>query len=292
MSASILITGANGQVGYELARADSRHRRVSLTRDQLDISNREQVESRFDECQPDLVINAAAYTQVDRAETEAETAYAVNRDGVRNLAAACAKGDIPLLHVSTDYIFSGDGDGGYREDDPADPRSVYGASKAAGETVLRETLDRHVILRTSWVFSAQGNNFVKTMLRLGRERTELGIVADQFGCPTSARSIAAALLAIAEVHLQGKRLAWGTYHFCNWPSTTWFDFASRVFLEAKGYDGIALRRITTAEYPTAAVRPMNSILNCDKLQAVFALALAQWPDELRQVIAELEGRSE
>jgi dTDP-4-dehydrorhamnose reductase len=235
------------------------------------------------------VINAAAYTQVDRAESEPEQAYAINRDAVSQLATACNRRGLPLLHVSTDYVYSGAGEGDYREDDAPAPRSVYGESKAAGDEALRAVLSRHIILRTSWVFSATGNNFVKTMLRLGKEREELGIVDDQRGCPTSARSIAGVLLQIAERYLDGETIPWGTYHFCNSPATTWHDFATQIFALAGGYEHLTLRRISTPEYPTPAVRPMNSTLNCDKLKAHLAIELPEWHEELRLVLAQLDA---
>jgi len=289
MSATILITGAGGQVGHELAQANSRHRLVALTRADLDICDPLLIKAAFERFNPGLVINAAAYTQVDRAESEPEQAYAINRDAVSHLANACDSRDLPLLHVSTDYVYSGEGEGDYHEDDATDPRSVYGESKAAGDAALRATLARHIILRTSWVFSATGNNFVKTMLRLGKERTELGIVDDQQGCPTSARSIAEVLLHITDRYLGGESIPWGTYHFCNSPSTSWHDFAAQIFELAGGYDDLSLRRISTAEYPTPAVRPMNSTLNCDKLKSNLAIAIPGWQEELRLVLAQLQA---
>jgi len=234
------------------------------------------------------VINAAAYTQVDRAEADAGQAFAINRDALTLLGAACARRNIPLLHISTDYVFSGDGDGERHEDDAIAPRSVYGASKAAGEQALRAALARHIILRTSWVFSATGNNFVKTMLRLGRERPELGIVDDQHGCPTSARSIAATLLQIADLYLQGAGVAWGTYHYCSQPRTTWFEFAEAIFAQAGGYERLRLKRIKTSDYPTPARRPANSVLNCDKLARNFGIGQSNWIEDLRQVLRQLD----
>ena len=188
---SILITGAGGQVGHELSIANSQNQIVPVSGEQLDITDSAQVKSLFYARRPDVVINAAAYTQVDLAEREPDVAFAVNRDAVANLAYACREAQIPLLHISTDYVFDGSKTGAYLETDPVSPLGVYGKSKAEGEAVLASILDRHIILRTSWVFSATGNNFVRTMLRLGRERDELNIVNDQYGCPTSACSIAA-----------------------------------------------------------------------------------------------------
>jgi dTDP-4-dehydrorhamnose reductase len=208
MSGLILVTGAGGQVAHDLDISESEHRIVALPRKKLDITNQEQMSTAIDEYRPDIVINAAAYTQVDRAEEEAELAYAINRDGVSNLAQACKGAEIPLLHISTDYVFDGNQPGSYREDDVITPSGVYGASKAEGEAVLRSVLERHIILRTAWVFSATGNNFVKTMLRLGAERDELGIVNDQHGCPTSAHGIAEVLLKIADRYLRHDEIEW------------------------------------------------------------------------------------
>ena len=289
MSASILITGAGGQVGNALALGSSRHRLLALPRDDLDVTDPLRIEAAFDRYKPDVVINAAAYTQVDRAESEPEQAYATNRDAVSHLAHACHGRGLPLLHVSTDYVFSGEAKGYYREEDAIAPHSVYGESKAEGDEALRRELARHIILRTSWVFSATGNNFVKTMLRLGKQREELGIVDDQHGCPTSARSIAEVLLLIAKRYLDGEPIPWGTYHFCNSPATTWHDFAVRIFELAGGYENLILRRISTPEYPTPARRPMNSTLNCDKLQAQLAVELPDWHEELRLVLAQLKS---
>jgi dTDP-4-dehydrorhamnose reductase len=289
VSKSILITGAGGQVGHELAIADCPYRLIALSRQQLDITDPVKMDAVFSEHQPDIVINAAAYTQVDRAEQEQELAYAINRDGVANLAKASKNVGIPLLHISTDYVFDGSKSGVYVEDDPVAPLGVYGESKAAGETVLRETLDEHIILRTSWVFSATGNNFVKTMLRLGNERDEIAVVNDQFGCPTSARSIAEVLLQLADMCLQGQEVCWGTYHFCNGPDTTWFNFAKAIFEQVRGYENLKLTAITTNEYPTPVRRPKNSVLGCLKLEDQGYVSCGAWRDELNKVLVSLKA---
>jgi dTDP-4-dehydrorhamnose reductase len=290
MSSSILIAGAGGQVGHALATADSPHQLIALPRSQLDITDSSQVIEVIAQNRPDIVINAAAYTQVDRAEEDRDNAFAINRDGVANLARACEQAGIPLLHISTDYVFSGEETGAYGENDEVAPRSVYGASKVAGEVELRAALERHINLRTSWVFSATGSNFVKTMLRLGHERDELGIVDDQHGCPTSARSIAEVLLMIADRYLQGGDIEWGTYHFCSQPETTWYGFARDIFRLASGYENLRLKAIATSEYPTPAARPMNSVLNCSKLISSFGFLQPSWVDELRMVLAELHAK--
>jgi len=289
VSKTILITGAGGQVGHELATADNPHRLVALSRQQLEITDPAQIAEVFASYQPDILINAAAYTQVDRAEQESQLAFAINRDGVANLAQACNQLDIPMLHISTDYVFDGSKQGAYIEPDPIAPLGVYGESKAAGDAVLRASLDQHVILRTSWVFSATGNNFVKTMLRLGKEREELGIVNDQHGCPTSARSIAEVLLNIADRYLQGRAVEWGIYHYCNQPATTWFGFAQAIFKQAGGYENLQLNAIATSDYPTPARRPQNSILNCAKLETNFGVEQTNWIDELGLVIDQIKN---
>ena len=286
MSKTILITGAGGQVGHELAIADCSHQLVALTQQQLDITSSTQITEVFESYQPDILINAAAYTQVDLAEKEQELAFSINRDGVANLAQACKVLDIPLLHISTDYVFDGSKQGAYKESDPVAAPGIYGKSKAEGDAVLLSILKQHIILRTSWVFSATGNNFVKTMLRLGREREELGIVNDQHGCPTSARSIAEVLLGITERYLQGDEIEWGTYHYCNQPETTWFGFATAIFEQAGGFENLKLNPIATSDYPTPASRPQNSVLDCTRIEANFGIECANWVDELGLVLAQ------
>jgi dTDP-4-dehydrorhamnose reductase len=289
MTHSILITGAGGQVAHELAIAGSEHQLVALSIEQLDITDPGQIDDAFNEYRPDVVINAAAYTQVDRAEEEPAAAFVINRDGVFNLANACDKTGIPLLHISTDYVFDGDKSGAYCEDDEIAPAGVYGASKAAGDAALRSVLERHIILRTSWVFSATGNNFVKTMLRLGKERDELGIVNDQHGCPTSAQSIAVALLQIADRYLCGDEIEWGTYHFCGQPATTWYGFAKKIFEQATGFENLKLKAITTSDYPAPAARLLNSVLSCGKLESIFGIPQPHWSEDLQLVLKKLEN---
>ena len=229
---------------------------------------------------PELIINAAAYTAVDKAESDANTAYAVNRDAVRHLAEAAAAHGAAVLHISTDYVFDGAADAPYHETDPVNPQSVYGKSKLAGEEALAAACPRHIILRTAWVFGAHGGNFVKTMLRLGRERDSLGIVADQYGAPTPAAAIADALVAIADAVHQPGFANWGIYHYSGSPYTSWHGFAERIF-QAAAAQGILpavpqLKAIATADYPTPARRPANSRLDCGKIQNTFGIKPADW----------------
>ena len=222
----LLIAGSKGQLGTELVRLGSGHDLLAVDYDELDITDHDAVLACFDSFHPDAVVNAAAYTAVDRAESDEAVAFAVNRDGPANLARACGRNGIPLIHVSTDYVFDGSKQDAYTESDPVAPLAVYGVSKLAGEEAVIAACPHHVILRTSWVFSAHGNNFVKTMLRLGAERDELGIVADQHGCPTSARELARGIYAVLATNPENNY--WGIYHFCQPEPTTWFGFAEAV----------------------------------------------------------------
>lgn len=284
----VLIAGAHGQVGYELMRLAPEGMQLhGLSSAELDITDAAQVEAVAERCRPQLIINAAAYTAVDKAESEPERAYAVNRDGVVHLARI----GVPLLHISTDYVFAGDAAEPYRESDLANPSGVYGASKLAGELALAEVNPRHVILRTAWVFGAHGNNFVKTMLRLGREREELGVVADQLGCPTSAASIASALWALALQYREQGSLQWGVHHYSGMPVCSWHEFAQEIFSQAHELGLLerppCVRPITTADYPTPARRPAFSVLDCSKLHNAHGIARAGWKVELRRVLREL-----
>jgi dTDP-4-dehydrorhamnose reductase len=228
----------------------------------------------------DVAINAAAYTAVDRAEQEPALAFAVNRDGPAHLAAACARSNIPLLHISTDYVYDGAKIDPYVEDDPTTPLGVYGASKLAGDEAVRRLLPRHLILRVSWVFGIHGHNFVKTILRLARERQELRVVADQYGGPTFAGDIADTLLDLAgRIAEIDARDAWGVYHYCGEPVTTWHGFASAIIELARARESLPVKTvtaITTTDYPTPAARPVNSVLDCAKLAARFGIRPRPW----------------
>lgn len=284
---NILITGANGQVGRELvARLQDRATILAAGRDTLDITDPAAVERTAAAFRPHVIINAAAYTAVDKAESDPAAAYAVNRDAVRHLAQAAAAHNAALLHLSTDYVFDGTLNRPYRETDPANPQSIYGQSKLAGEQAAA-ACPRHIILRTAWVFGAHGRNFVKTMLRLGRERDSLGIVADQYGAPTAAADIAAALITIAE-RTQFHRFAdWGIYHFSGSPHLSWYEFAKTIFQAAAAQNLLPavpqLKALATEDYPTPARRPANSRLDCTKIRETFGIAPSDW----RAALADL-----
>ncbi len=226
----LLITGAKGQVGTELVAAAfiRGHEVHGFGSKELDISNLEQVNNTVQKIKPDVIINAAAYTAVDKAETEQELAYSVNSYGSENLATACQEQDIPLLHISTDYVYDGEKQSPYLETDRTNPMGVYGASKLEGDQKIQKTWHKHIILRVSWVFGEQGNNFVKTMLRLSQQRDELSIVDDQFGAPTSAKAISTCLLDILETaEFNQPQCPWGIYNLQSDPGVTWFGFAFR-----------------------------------------------------------------
>jgi len=288
----VLILGAGGQVGRELARArwpvgwsiDPRDRAG------LDILDPAAVEAGLRDARPDLVVNAAAYTAVDRAESEPEAARAANAEAPGRIAAAAAARGAALVHVSTDYVFDGTGDRPWREDDPIRPVNVYGRTKAEGEERVRAATAAHVVLRTSWVFAAHGSNFVRTMIRLAGERSELRVVDDQRGGPTAAAAIAAAVVGVAGAIAGGAR-PWGTYHFAGTPDTTWAGFAEAVFagLAARGMARPAVVRVASAEYPTPAARPANSMLDCDRYTRVFGRPRPDWRADLAVVLDELLG---
>ncbi len=285
----VLVFGGDGQVGREFGRHDGRagHQVATRTRAEADITRPAAVAAAIRDAGAEVVVNATGYTAVDRAQTESELAFLVNRDGARNIAGACAERALPMVQISTDYVFDGTKQGAYLENDAVAPLGVYGASKEAGERAVRDAHDRHVILRTSWVFSAHRHNFVKTMLRLASERDELGVVSDQFGCPTPAADLAAAILDMLSSMGEGR---WGTYHYCGAGRTSWYGFAQEIFAQRGRITSVAaprLRAITTAEFPTPAARPTNSELDCSRFAASFGFAPRPWHDGLAEVLEEL-----
>jgi dTDP-4-dehydrorhamnose reductase len=284
----ILITGCNGQVGTSLVKKlTGVVELLAVDRKSLDITDEQAVTRLVAEYNPDIIINAAAYTAVDRAESESEFAFAVNRDGPKYLAKAAQKAGAALLHISTDYVFSGDKTGEYNETDKTSPQSVYGQSKLGGENAVIEHCHRHIILRTAWVFSEYGNNFVKTMLRLGQDREALSIVGDQFGGPTYAGDIASALIKIAHAIEEKQEINWGIYHFSGLPHVSWYDFAADILNKAAAQNMISsvptVSNIPTSEYPPPATRPVNSKLNCSKISREFTIEPSDWQQALNQI---------
>ena len=288
----LLVLGAGGQVGRELCRLQwpAGYEIAACEHAGLDIAQGDQVLAAVAGERLDIVINAAAYTAVDRAESEREAAWAVNAAGPANLAAACRDARIPLIHISTDYVFDGKKAGAYAESDAIAPLGVYGRSKASGEAAVRAAAVRHIILRTSWVYGEFGNNFLKTILRLAQDRDELRIVADQRGCPTSTRDIAEAILRIVPKLTDDKNL-YGTYHFAGTGATTWHGFASRIIEAQAQITGRSPRvtAITTADYPTAARRPANSVLDCGLFERTFGFRANDWSRETDAITKKLAG---
>ncbi len=277
----ILVFGRTGQVATELGR---RRAVIALEPPEVDLTVPGAATAQIERIQPDLVINAAAYTAVDKAENDAELAARLNGDAPGEMARAAAAAGVPFLHVSTDYVYSGEGEKPWKPSDPTGPLGVYGRTKLAGDQAVAAAGGRFAVLRTSWVFSAHGQNYVKTMLRLGRERDELSIVADQIGGPTSAASIADALLRVGDALLAGRGRS-GIYHFCGAPNTSWAGFSREIFAQA-GLS-VTVRDIPTSDYPTPAQRPLNSRLDCSDLQRDFGIAQPDWRKDLSDVLREL-----
>ncbi|HEY0269221.1 MAG TPA: dTDP-4-dehydrorhamnose reductase [Methyloradius sp.] len=294
----ILLTGVNGQVGHALkaklaatGQVDMAQL-VTLDRSQLDLANPDAIRSAVQAIKPDLIINPAAYTAVDLAESQPAQAHAVNAIAPGILAEEAAKINALLIHYSTDYVFDGLKNSPYLEDDPIQPDSVYGKTKRAGEDAIRVVGLPHLILRTSWVYGSYGKNFLRTILRLASERESLKIVADQIGAPTSASAIAEATISILQELKKGQS---GTYHLTNTGETTWYGFAQAIVdiyeekQAEKGWPALKayssnIMPITTSEYPTPASRPANSRLNCGKLKRDFNIELADWHTTLLEVM--------
>jgi dTDP-4-dehydrorhamnose reductase len=292
----VLITGANGQLGRELVRLGQHvdFEVHGLNRQQLDITNKSQIQQIFTRISPALVINAAAYTNVDRAENESDLAFAVNKNGPSYLARFCADHHLTLIHISTDYVFDGTKSRPYQESDPIAPLGVYGQSKAQGEAAIRSVLSNHIIIRTSWLYGVYGNNFVKTILKLATEKTALRVVADQFGSPTSAAGLAEAILTIAKKISANEKFDWGTYHYCCKGITSWYGLAEKIIELAAPYAVLQARQveaITTEEWPTPAKRPPYSALNCSRLESQFGIAPESWQQSLKHTIDRIFSES-
>jgi dTDP-4-dehydrorhamnose reductase len=292
----LYVIGAEGQVARALHEATTNAKGFVVgcgARPKVDVLRADQIEKAFAEFLPDIVINPAAFTAVDRAESESELAFAVNRDGAGIVAAAAARLGVPVIHLSTDYVFNGKKEGHYVETDTAAPECVYGRSKRAGELAVAAANDRHIILRTSWVYAPFGNNFVRTMLRLSETRNHLAVVDDQIGCPTYAPDIANSILAISRMI---KNTGWqqrfaGVTHLAGPDEATWYSFACQIFAMANKSTGrgITVAPISTKDYPTAATRPANSRLCCERLASVFDVRLPALNSSLENCLHRLIG---
>ncbi|MGL4879993.1 MAG: dTDP-4-dehydrorhamnose reductase [Waterburya sp.] len=290
----ILLTGITGQVGQELQQTLTSLGEVnSVSRQDLDLSQTAQITAKIAEIKPNVIVNAAAYTAVDKSETETELAMAINATAPKAIAQAAQDIGATLMHISTDYVFNGQHHTPYLETDQTDPLGVYGKSKLLGEIGVRENCDRHIILRTAWVYGSRGHgNFVKTMLRLGKDREELKVVADQIGSPTWSYDIALAITQLLDKSLQDANIQ-GTYHFTNSGVASWYDFAIAIFEEAKEL-GFPLKiarvlPITTAEYPTPTQRPAYSVLSKVKITETLGVYPPHWRESLRKMLAEWQS---
>ncbi len=296
MSGSILVTGANGQVGQALLAALPPLGKVTgVTRAECDLADPEAIRGLLDRIKPAIIVNAAAYTAVDKAESEADTARAINATAPGVMAAWAEAYDASLIHFSTDYIFDGRLNRPYREDDAVHPLSVYGRTKLEGEEVVRAALDRYVILRTCWVYSPGGANFLRTMLRLAGERDTLKVVGDQIGAPTSAGLIARVTAAVLEQIRAGQE-PWGTYHLSAQGETSWWGYACHAIRQARAagmplrLDPDRIEEIPTSAYPTPAARPANSRLDTAKLEKRFAVSLEPWQQGVEETVRILAER--
>ena len=265
---------------------------LALDKEQLDVTNRDAVFAAVEVFRPSVIINAAAHTAVDNAEEQVELSYAINRDGPKYLAEAAQKANAAILHISTDYVFEGNKVGEYLETDETNPQGVYGASKLAGETEVAKACERHVIIRTAWVFGEHGNNFVKTMLHLGASREDLGIVGDQFGGPTYAGDIAEVIIKIAQCFEQGDEVESGVYHYSGLPHVSWFEFAEEIFEQATRQGVLSqkpiLNSLTTEQFPTPAKRPSNSKLSTNKIRDTFYIDVSDWLKALHNIKIYME----
>jgi len=283
----IIVTGANGQLGNELRELSVQHSQyqfIFLAKDELDISDAEKIFLFFKNTTPDFCINCAAYTAVDKAEIEKEAAYKINEEGARNLASAAKNTKARLIHISTDYVFNGNGYKPYPEDNPTSPINVYGHSKLQGEIACIRENEEAIIIRTSWVYSTFGNNFVKTMLRLMQTKKEISVVADQYGSPTYAADLAQTIIQIIDT----KNWMPGIYHFCNEGETNWFDFAKAIKENIK--TDCIIHPISTEQYPTTAKRPHYSVLNQEKIKLLYGVVPNHWKDSLRTCLNQLKEK--
>lgn len=287
---NVVVTGADGQVGSLIrVKANAYPFKIcALNREALDITSPQSILDAIDKYKPRLIINCAAYTAVEQAEKNKRQALHVNDYAVQLLGKACLQADIPLFHISTDYVFDGAKRDPYNEEDEAVPQNSYGASKLAGEKSLQQILERHLIIRTSWVFSEIGNNFVKTMLRLSAQNNRIKVVSDQISAPTSAHSLAEILLTLAHKFIQEGELKWGVYHYANYPYCSWFDFAKEIFDQATKKNLIAVEPtvdpVSSEQFASLVKRPQFSRLDCGKIDNYISGCLRDWRIELSNVL--------
>jgi dTDP-4-dehydrorhamnose reductase len=288
----ILVVGYRSMLAQELLPClqQAGFAAIGCGRPALDITQVASIEAVFEAVRPDICINTAAYTAVDRAESDAAGAFAVNRDGIAHLAVTCRAAGTALIHLSTDYVFDGTASRPYREEDAVAPLGIYGRSKWAGEEALRRLHQEHLIVRTAWLYGHHGSNFVKTMLRLAGERQVVRVVHDQHGCPTWTRDLARALTVLCQRLAPARRACpWGTYHFCGAGQTSWYGFARAIFTQFSAPEALKIQRvepIPTAAYPAPARRPAYAVLDCAKIHAAFGITPRPWQESLRDCMQE------
>ena len=286
---NVLVTGANGQLGSELKRATADHEAnlkfIYTDVAELDITNLQAVERFVKDNKIKYIVNCAAYTAVDKAEDDIDLCYKINKDAAHNLGIAATNNEARIIHVSTDYVFDGTNTKPYIETDPICPKSVYGKSKQEGEVAVLEACPNSIVIRTSWLYSIFGNNFVKTMIKLGQERESLNVVADQTGTPTNAADLAHAIVKILD-RSESTQFEPGIYHYSNEGVTSWYDFTRQIHKDAK-ISTCKVSPITTEQYPTKASRPQYSVLDKTKIKKTFDLKIPQWKDSLKKCIEEL-----
>ncbi len=288
----VLVTGANGQLGQCLQQAHKKYAKdvkfIFCDSEQLNITNQKQCDEVFDKYKPNYCINTAAYTAVDKAEGDADNAHIINVLGSENLALASKKFNCTLLHISTDFVFDGNKNNPYLESDIPNPLGIYGKTKLESELVIQKIWNQHIIVRTAWVYSPFGNNFMKTMLRLAEQRDEISVVNDQIGTPTNALDLAEALLKIILTHYecQEKSKLYGVFHFTNEGDCSWYEFAFEIFkIHQKK---IKVNPIPTTAYPTPAKRPAYSVLDKNKIKTTFNLEITNWKESLKQCMFEMD----
>ena len=288
----ILLTGSKGQLGREVVEAGihSGLEIIPMDLPEIDITDFENLAGIFSDLKPSIVINAAAYTAVDLAETQKNICFATNLDGPADLSRLCNNNKAHLVHISTDYVFDGRTNTPYREYDPVSPINVYGQSKAQGEKAVLAMNGRHIIIRTSWLYGRYGKNFVKTMLRMGQEKKSIDVVNDQYGCPTCAYDLSEAIIDIVRQILEGKSYTSGVYHYCGKGITTWYEFALSIFQIATelGLKEIPhLTPISTSQFPTAAKRPLYTALDCSQIEHTFGIRIKSWEKSLKKTIQQI-----
>ncbi len=282
----ILVTGSEGQLGWELLREAKSFgfEAIGFDLPQIDITIKSDMEKIISAAKPDVVVNAAAYTNVDKAEDEQEACFAVNKTGPENLSLICDSFKIPLIHISTDYVYDGRKNAPYTEKDVMRPTNVYGKSKSEGEVAIRNILQKHIIIRTSWLYGIHGHNFVKTIIRLGKEKEEIAVVSDQFGCPTYAADLSNAILSVSSCIQKNPDDIWGTYNLCGAGITTWHGFAEKIIEEARKHTHIKtklVKPIASKDYPVKAIRPYFSVLDCSLVKSKFGITQKPWQESLK-----------